>query len=108
MRRRWMDSGKSGQEEKLQLRDSHTAAITKTVMISTQRGCILLDELLRAEFAHARSTQNAFSLHCDRLRFRFRCSVTRPRLLSIFFYKWQPSQRADHSCAAHKTKDLVR
>jgi hypothetical protein len=37
-------------------RPSHTAAITKTITITTQRERILLVELLHAEYAHAHST----------------------------------------------------
>ena len=43
-------------------RSSHTAAITKTITITTQRGCILLVELLHAEYAHAHSTKRMRSL----------------------------------------------
>ena len=44
------------------LRPSHTAAITITITIKTQRERILLVELLHAEYANAHSTNGLRSL----------------------------------------------
>ena len=41
------------------LRPSHTAAITKTISITTQRERILLVEMLHSEYAHAHSTNHS-------------------------------------------------
>ena len=61
------------------LRPSHTAAITKTITITTQREHILLVELLHAEYAHAHSTNRmCFSLRHYRYCSRYRCSRTGP------------------------------
>ena len=53
---------KPGDVSNLVLRPGPTAEITKTIKITTQRERILLVELLRAEIAHALSTNGMRSL----------------------------------------------
>ena len=46
----------------LQLRPGPTAAITRRILITTQREHVLLVELLHAEYAHTHSTNRMRSL----------------------------------------------